>query len=236
MTVRRVKVLSTSVIDQDSAKSIVRIPPNRELGPRDFRLDDDGRTLRGRRVRRRGVVFALVLTAMAACSQPASNEVHPQPTVAPDSSTGIRSAAIPTCAPNGRAWARDACPESVWVRKVVAAAGGRILRVTDGIEPQRSDAFVVDLDGWRYSFGAISALDFRRMGGYWSMGEFAAGMANAGSVSGIRLSGSRRSGHWSWFVNGFTAQVYPLVASGAPTEGAPRPVIAKLVTASAGLG
>jgi hypothetical protein len=130
----------------------------------------------------------------------------------------------PTCAPRRAPWASDACAESVWVRRVVAAAGGRIIGVTDGMEPQRDSAFLVGLDGHRFSFGAISREDMGRMGAYFSMGEFGAGMGQSGSVHGVSLFGNRKTEHWSWELRDYTAEIYQ--------SHAPRSAIAGLVTAS----
>jgi hypothetical protein len=133
----------------------------------------------------------------------------------------------PTCAPRYAPWASKACPESAWVRGVVAAAGGRITGVTDGIEPQRGSAFLIELDGRRLSFGAVSRDDMRRMGGFFSMGMFGAGMPQSGHVRGIPLFGDRTTGHWSWEVRGFTVEIY--------RSHAPRSVIVDLVDASVGV-
>jgi hypothetical protein len=134
---------------------------------------------------------------------------------------------VPTCAPKYAPWASPTCPESVWVRRVVAAAGGLITGVAQRIEPQRDSSFHVELDGYGFSFGAVSKDDMRRMGGYFSMGEFGAGMAQSGSVDGVPLSGNVKLGHWSWVKNGFTAEIY--------LSHAPRSTIAKLVSASIGV-
>jgi hypothetical protein len=115
---------------------------------------------------------------------------------------------------------------------VVDAAGGRILGVTDGIEPQHGAAFVVELAGWRFSVGAISPTDMQRMGGtgWFSMGEFGAGMSGAGWVKGIRLFGGRRIPHWEWTVHGWVVEVYPVYPPGSTVP--PRSIIAMLVIAS----
>jgi hypothetical protein len=133
----------------------------------------------------------------------------------------------PTCAPRRAPWASMACPESVWVRRVVTAAGGRTLGVTQGIEPQRNSAFLVELDAHRFSFGAISKESMGRMGGYFSMGEFGAGMGQSGSVNGVTLFGNRKTEHWSWDIHGFTVEIYQ--------SHAPRSTIADLVRASIGV-
>jgi hypothetical protein len=133
----------------------------------------------------------------------------------------------PTCAPRRAPWASTACPESVWVRRVVAAAGGRITGLTGSVEPQRDSAFLVELNGHRFSFGAISREDMRRMGGFFSMGMFGAGMPQSGHVRGIPLFGDRHTGHWSWIVRGFTVEIYQCHA--------PRPTIVDLVGASIGV-
>jgi hypothetical protein len=113
-----------------------------------------------------------------------------------------------TCAPRRAPWSSAGCPESVWVRGVVAAAGGRILGVTQGIEPQRNSAFLVELNGHRFSFGAISKESMGRMGGYFSMGEFGAGMGQSGSVHGVTLFGDRKTEHWSWDIHGYSAEIH----------------------------
>src|SRR6266545_3768754 len=92
-----------------------------------------------------------------------------------------------TCAPNGQPWASRACDESRWLRHVISAVRGQIAGLADGIEPQRRDAFLVLLDGKTFSLGAISRRVFKANGAYWSMGEFSAGMADAGSVEGLSL-------------------------------------------------
>jgi len=68
------------------------------------------------------------------------------------------------------------------------------------------------------------------MGDYWSMGEFAAGMGDAGTVSGVHLAGNRRAGHWSWDVNRFIVQLYP--ASCPPRCHVPRRIAARLLIVS----
>jgi len=114
----------------------------------------------------------------------------------------------------------------------VANAGGTITGIGNGVEPQRGDAFAVSVDGYRLNIGAISGADKRKMGGWFSMGEFGAGMAQAGRVDGVYLSGIRRAGHWSWSVPGFTVEVY-VTHPGVPTaKKPPRSVITKLVAAS----
>ena len=90
----------------------------------------------------------------------------------PPSPTKTLEPSHPTCAPEGQPWASRACPESVWVRELVARAGGRIVGLTQMFEPQRRSAFVVTLDGYPFSLGAISKTDMRKMGGWFSMGEF----------------------------------------------------------------
>jgi hypothetical protein len=131
---------------------------------------------------------------------------------------------VPTCAPRRAPWASAACPESIWVRQVVAAAGGQITGLTDGVEPQRNSAFLVELDGHRFSFGAVSRESMGRMGSYFSMGEFGAGMGPSGSVNAVPLFGNRKTEHWSWKASGFTVEIYE--------SHAPRSTIADLVKAS----
>ena len=138
----------------------------------------------------------------------------------------------PTCAPRGEAWASAACPESTRIRAVVAAADGEIVGVTNGIEPQAGSAFLVALDGFRFSFGVISAIDMRKLGAYFSMGEFGAGMGSAGVVSGIDVAGDRSWGHWSWVTRGWTYEVYPLRHQESAQLHVPRWVVAHLIEAS----
>ena len=144
----------------------------------------------------------------------------------------IRKVPIPTCAPNGGPWSSPACPESVWVRSLVANAGGAITGIAEGIEPQRGDAFAVSVDGYRLNIGAISTADMKKLAGWFSMGEFGAGMSDAGRVHGIDLYGIRRAGHWEWGVPGFTVQVYSANPNGPTSRKPPRSVIAQLVAAS----
>ncbi len=139
---------------------------------------------------------------------------------------------IPTCAPNGGPWSSAACPESGWVRSLVANVGGTITGIAQGIEPQRGDAFAVSLDGYRLNIGAISSADTKKLAGWFSMGEFAAGMADAGRVHGVYLAGIRRTGHWEWSVPGFTVQVYAANPNVPTAKKPPRSVIAQLVAAS----
>ena len=141
----------------------------------------------------------------------------------------FRYSATPTCAPMGAPWSSSACPESVWVRRLISSAGGEILGGKRGIEPQRHSAFLVSMDRYRFSLGAIWKVDVPRMSAYFSMREFSAGIAQAGTVSGVSLAGNRQMGHWSWEVHGFTAELYP--ASAAEKGHVPRWLAAKLVTA-----
>ncbi len=145
---------------------------------------------------------------------------------------------LPTCAPKGQPWTSTACPESTWTRWVVGGAGGTITGVGDGIEPQRGDALDVSLDGWPMQVSAVSLTDMKKMGGWFSMGDFGAGMHPSGSVDGVPLNGLRKTGRWSWQAGGFAAEVYPLGvpqplgAQQVRATSPPRSVIAKLVAAS----
>jgi hypothetical protein len=140
-----------------------------------------------------GVAIAVILASAAAC--------HP-------GGTGRRSASRLRGGRSREPWASNACDESRWLRHVILAVGGRIVGLVDGIEPQPRDAFLVSLDGKTF-FGAISHRVFKANGGWWSMGQFSAGMPDAGSVDGVALSGNHRMGHWSWQVHHFIVQVYP---------------------------
>ena len=152
------------------------------------------------------------------------------------SSAGRRNAhtvsrSVPTCAPNGQPWASDSCPESVWLRKVITAAGARVTGLTQNVEPQSRSAFVVSFDGYTFSMGAVSPQDFRKMSAYFSMGEFSAGMQDDGMVGGVPLAGNVATGHWSWDLpSGYRVEIYPLDAS--PHHHVPRSVIARLISAT----
>jgi hypothetical protein len=116
---------------------------------------------------------------------------------------------------------------------VIPAVGGQIVGFADGIEPQRRDAFLVSLNGKTFSLGAISRRVFKANGSYWSMGEFSAGMADAGSVDGVSLYGNHRMGHWSWEVHHFIVEVYPAPANdSAFPDLVARPMASRLLRAT----
>jgi hypothetical protein len=145
------------------------------------------------------------------------------------SKTHAATRSVPTCAPNVQPWASDACPESVWLRKVVAQAGARIIGLTRNVEPQPKSAFLISFDGYTFSMGAISRRDFHKMGGYFSMGEFGAGMQDDGMVGGVQLAGNFDTGHWSWETpSGYTVEIYP--ANADPHHHVPQSVVAGLIS------
>jgi hypothetical protein len=147
------------------------------------------------------------------------------------SKTHAATRSVPTCAPNVQPWASDACPESVWLRKVVAQAGARIIGLTRNVEPQPKSAFLISFDGYTFSMGAISRRDFHKMGGYFSMGEFGAGMQDDGMVGGVQLAGNFDTGHWSWETpSGYTVEIYP--ANADPHHHVPQSVVAGLISAT----
>ncbi len=161
-------------------------------------------------------------------------EATPSPSHSP-TPTDAASGRVPTCAPNGEPWASAACPESVWLRKVTAAAGAKIIGLTSNVEPQPKSAFLVSYDGYTFSMGAVSKEDLKKMGGYFTMGEFGAGMPQAGTVSGVTFFGDVDTGHWSWTTSsGFTVEIYP--AEAQPTHHVPRSVAERLIQASLSAG
>lgn len=182
------------------------------------------------------LALAATLAACTASNKPgAPSEGVPRPS-GPSVPT-VAELSIPTCAAGGAPWAGRACSESHLLRRVIAAAGATVTRLTEGIEPQKKDAYLVQLDTFRFSFGVISPRDFRLMGGYWTMGLFGAGMPSSGSVEGVPLSGDLREGHWSWRIDGWTYQVYPPGTSVVPRSAhLPRALVARLVSAGLSVG
>ncbi len=114
----------------------------------------------------------------------------------------------------------------------MSAADGDIVGVTNGIEPQDGSAFLVALGGFRFSFRVISPSDMRKLGAYFSIGEFGAGMGSAGVVSGIDVAGDRSWDHWSWVTRGWTYEVYPVRHQESAQLHVPLWVVAQLITAS----
>jgi hypothetical protein len=163
-----------------------------------------------------GVGLAVILASAVACHLGATGRRSASASQARTTSAQTAADApsvvgqpFATCAPHGEPWASNACDESRWLRHVISAVGGKIVGLVNGIEPQRRDAFLVWLDGKTFSLGAISDRVFKANGEWWSMGQFSAGMADAGSVDGVLVSGNHRMGLWSWQVHHFAVQVYP---------------------------
>ncbi len=182
------------------------------------------------------VIFAIATACQSGASGPPSATARQAETTSeqlgPHTPSAVGQSFV-TCAPNGQPWASRACDESRWLRHVISAVRGQIAGLADGIEPQRRDAFLVLLDGKTFSLGAISRRVFKANGAYWSMGEFSAGMADAGSVEGLSLFGNHRMGHWSWEVHHFIVQVYPDPANdSALSDLIGRPMASRLLRAT----